>query len=94
MSAAEIIHITEELKAIGLSLNTLTGRFDALEDKVDKHNGLIDRMYAVESKLDKLCTDHCRIQNEKEKKKINWSAILQTIISGVTVGLLLYLITR
>lgn len=88
MSAAEVNGIREDIKILSTNIAVLTERFDALEKKVELHNGLVERMYCQEGKMARLCADHDRIQNEKEKKRINWSAIFQSILSGVTLALI------
>lgn len=99
MSAPEVTRIIDKIEELRTDVSTLTVRFDDLEKKVDKHNGLIDRMYALEGEH-KLCVaaldsvkDHCKsVQMAKKEKRIKWEVIYPSVVSTVVAALVIYLL--
>ena len=47
----------------------LSARLKELEKKMDKHNSLIERMYAVEGKVETACERLKRIEQTQERKR-------------------------
>ena len=79
------------LCGIIVSSRLTTYRLEQLEKKVDKHNTVIERTYAVEQKLavqdEQIKVANNRIEDlEKEKEsKMNYNEILMTIITSVVI---------
>lgn len=102
MGADDIIRIMNGLSDINASIShmgervaSLEARVDELDKKIDKYNGLKDRMTAVEGEK-KTCEaaileikSNCRaVQENKTKTRIPWQNIIPSVITGLVMILL------
>ena len=97
MADADIRRIMEGLSAIDLRISSIGERIaaveatvKALDTKVDKYNGLKDKVAALEGNKD-LCVaaiseikNNCKtVQDNKAKTRIPWQNIVPSVITGV-----------
>jgi hypothetical protein len=89
MSTPEVERIMGKLEGVGDSIEALREQYKTFDFELKEQNR---RLYSVEGKLDKLTTDHCRIQEEKSRRRTPWYSIIPSVVSGITLAFLLYLL--
>lgn len=62
------VQIATYIGTFGIVYGGLSARLKELEKKMDKHNSLIERMYAVEGKVETACERLKRIEQTQERK--------------------------
>jgi hypothetical protein len=99
MSTSEVERILAKLEGVGERVASLEATVGNLDAKVDKYNGLKDRMFQIEGEH-KVCVavvehikSNCQaIQGAKKEKRIKWEVIYPSIVSTVVAALVLYLL--
>ena len=61
------VQIATYIGTFGIVYGGLSARLRELEKKMDKHNSLIERMYAVEGKVESACDRLKRIEHLTER---------------------------
>ena len=65
------IQIATYIGTFGIVYGGLSARLKELEKKMDKHNSLIERMYAVEGKVESACERIKRIEQTEYRGAYN-----------------------
>lgn len=97
MSDSDIRRIMDGLGEINLRMSGFGERISSLETtvktldaKIDKYNGLKDRMATLESEkrqcdaaIDDIKANCAKVQDNKAKTRIPWQNIVPSVISGI-----------
>jgi hypothetical protein len=78
-----------EVAVLGAKLDSV---LEAVGELKEQNKVFSDKMYTLDTRVSLLSAEHCRIQEQKKEAKRPWYNIVPSIIQGLIIALLIYVL--